>query len=213
MYTFALFCTQKTLAMTPTNHLVFATNNAHKLAEAAAILDGAALLSTPAQHNVREEIPETQPTIIGNALQKARYVYDLLQINCFADDTGLEVDALQGAPGVHSARYAGISKDMSANRQKLLHEMRNIKNPMRSARFRTVVALVFEGKEYIFEGIVNGAIAEQEAGVAGFGYDTLFLPKGYSQTFAEMDVAQKNAISHRSIALRKMKEWLATNIS
>jgi XTP/dITP diphosphohydrolase len=190
-------------------NLIFATNNAHKMQEASAILQGVAALSTPAQHGMADDIPETQPTIEGNAMQKARYIYERLRHDCFADDTGLEVDALCGAPGVHSARYAGIQKDMAANKLLLLRSMQNAHS--RKARFRTAIALIVGGREYLFEGIVNGSIAMQEAGGEGFGYDSLFLPDGYSMTFAQMPAQQKNAISHRAIALTKMKEWLTMN--
>jgi XTP/dITP diphosphohydrolase len=191
--------------------LIFATNNVHKLQEAAAILGNNVSLTTPLQYGICEEIPETQATIKDNALQKARYIYECLHRNCFADDTGLEVDALDGAPGVHSARYAGEQKDMTANKQKLLCKLQDI--TMRTARFRTVIALILDGKEYLFEGVIEGAIAESATGGSGFGYDGLFVPHGYTQTFAQMSAIQKNTISHRARALQAMKMFLETKIS
>ncbi|MDR2938250.1 MAG: non-canonical purine NTP diphosphatase, partial [Prevotellaceae bacterium] len=179
-------------------NLIFATNNLHKLEEVSAMLSKSIALSTPRQHGITEDIPETQKTLEGNALQKARYIYERTQLSCFADDTGLEVEALNGAPGVYSARYAGEEKDMGANMEKLLHELRNVEN--RSARFRTVIALILDGKEYIFEGEVQGEILFEKSGSAGFGYDPIFRPKGYDITFAEMDLDEKNKISHRGKA-------------
>ena len=155
---------------------------------------------------INEDIPEDQQTLEGNALQKARFLYDRTGESCFADDTGLEVDALNGAPGVYSARYAGEAKNSLDNMAQLLKNMSGIQN--RKARFRTVIALILDGKEYLFEGIVNGTIAEEPRGTAGFGYDPLFVPDGYSTTFAEMDSEAKNAISHRGRAVEKLAAFL-----
>ena len=155
---------------------------------------------------INEDIPEDQQTLEGNALQKARFLYDRTGESCFADDTGLEVDALNGAPGVYSARYAGEAKNSLDNMALLLKNMSGIQN--RKARFRTVIALILDGKEYLFEGVVNGTIAEEPRGTAGFGYDPLFVPDGYSTTFAEMDSEAKNAISHRGRAVEKLAAFL-----
>lgn len=155
---------------------------------------------------INEDIPEDQQTLEGNALQKARFLYDRTGESCFADDTGLEVDALNGAPGVYSARYAGDAKNSFDNMALLLKNMSGKQN--RKARFRTVIALILDGKEYLFEGIVNGTIAEEPRGTAGFGYDPLFVPDGYSTTFAEMDSEAKNAISHRGRAVEKLAAFL-----
>ncbi|MDQ3193236.1 MAG: non-canonical purine NTP diphosphatase [Bacteroidota bacterium] len=186
--------------------LVFATNNKNKIKEVAAILNQDIKIISLEEINCNEEIPETSPTIEGNALQKARYIYKNYGFNCFADDTGLEVEALNGRPGVYSARYAGETKDSQDNMNKLLQELKDITN--RNARFKTVVALVLDGKEYTFEGIVNGEIAENKEGETGFGYDPIFKPKGYSITFAQMDAKEKNKISHRAIAINKMVKFL-----
>jgi XTP/dITP diphosphohydrolase len=141
-----------------------------------------------------------------NASQKAWHIYNISKCNCFADDTGLEVDALNGRPGVYSARYAGESKDPKANIKKLIGELQGIEN--RKARFRTVVALIIDGKEYLFEGIVNGKIINEEHGTDGFGYDPVFMPDGYSSTFAEMNLDQKNLISHRAKAVGLLVDFL-----
>ncbi|GHT10562.1 non-canonical purine NTP pyrophosphatase [Bacteroidia bacterium] len=186
--------------------LIFATNNLHKLQEAKAILGANVALSTPADFGIVAELPETQNTLQGNALQKARYVYERLHCNCFADDTGLEVTFLNGAPGVHSARYAGEPRDMEANKRKLLQELQHA--PNRSAQFRTVIALIYNDAEYIFEGKVEGSILADEVGAAGFGYDGFFVPQGYTQTFAQMPAGEKNRISHRADALRKLAQFL-----
>ena len=186
--------------------LVFATNNAHKLSEVQHLLgDRFRLLSLKDIH-FEDEIPEDYDTLEQNALQKARYIFDKSHLNCFADDTGLEVDALNGRPGVFSARYAGEGKNPKDNIKKLFQELNGVKN--RKARFRTVVALIIDNQEYLFEGIVNGQIIESERGVDGFGYDPVFLPDGYSLTFAEMMLDQKNLISHRARAVGKLIEFL-----
>ena len=192
--------------------LVFATNNAHKLAEIRAILSGRCDILSLEEIGCREDIPETADTIEGNALQKARWVAGKHHCDCFADDTGLEVDALGGEPGVMSARYAsangrGQGHDSAANSALLLERMSGITD--RRARFRTAIALVAGGKETVVEGIVEGDIAEEPRGTDGFGYDPLFIPSGTSKTFAEMTAEEKNSISHRrraSEALLKVLE-------
>ncbi len=186
--------------------IIFATNNAHKLEEVNAILGGEIELITLKEAGIVEDIPEEEPTIEGNALAKARYVWQKTGRDCFADDTGLEVDALGGAPGVHSARYATDGHDFAANRTKLLREMEGKTD--RTARFRTVIALIEGGKERCFEGIVEGVITTEERGEGGFGYDPMFQPEGYTQTFSELAPEEKNAISHRGRAVKKLAEWL-----
>lgn len=186
--------------------LIFATNNAHKLEEVGAIIGSSLQLVTLREAGISEDIPENEPTIEGNALAKARYVWEKTGCDCFADDTGLEVDALGGAPGVHSARYATDGHDFAANREKLLRELEGKSD--RKARFRTVVALIEGGVEHCFEGIVEGEITTSEIGEGGFGYDCLFRPEGYEQTFAELAPEEKNAISHRGRAVAKLSEWL-----
>lgn len=186
--------------------ILFATNNAHKLAEVQAVLGDSYTLVTPRDCGVTEEIPETQPTLEGNALQKARYLYERTGLDCFADDTGLEVEALGGAPGVHSARYATDDHDFAANNRLLLQNLAGEEN--RRARFRTVVALILGGREYLFEGVVEGQIIDRETGHEGFGYDPLFRPDGYDRTFAQMTTEEKNAVSHRARAVRKLAAFL-----
>lgn len=186
--------------------IVFATNNAHKLSEVQAVLGDRFRLVTLAECGIAEEIPEDAPTLEGNALQKARYVHERTGADCFADDTGLEVDALDGAPGVHSARYATDGHDFAANNRLLLRNLAGAAD--RSAHFRTVIALILDGREYMFEGRVDGRIAESEAGCGGFGYDPLFVPEGFDKTFAEMGADEKNAISHRGRAVRRLVEFL-----
>src|SRR6185436_15089760 len=153
-----------------------------------------------------EELPETGPTLEANALQKAKYVFEKYNVNCFADDTGLEVESLNGAPGVYSARYAGENKNAGDNIEKLLHELKDKKN--RKAQFRTVIAAIINGKEFMCEGAVKGEILEQKKGNAGFGYDPVFVPAGNSLSFAEMTLEEKNKISHRANALKKFSEVL-----
>ena len=186
--------------------LYFATNNIHKLKEVQEVVGDSFQIESMRSLGINEDIPEDQQTLEGNALQKARFLYDRTGESCFADDTGLEVDALNGAPGVYSARYAGEAKNSLDNMALLLKNMSGIQN--RKARFRTVIALILDGKEYLFEGIVNGTIAEEPRGTAGFGYDPLFVPDGYSTTFAEMDSEAKNAISHRGRAVEKLAVFL-----
>ncbi len=185
--------------------LIFATNNRHKLTEVGQILGDKLELVTLAECGITEDIPETSPTIEGNALQKARYVWERTHQNCFADDTGLEVEALNGAPGVRSARYATDGHDFDANVTLLLKNLEGCEN--RSARFRTVVALIIDGEEYTFEGIVNGRITTERSGDGGFGYDPVFVPDGEELTFAEMSPEAKNAISHRGRAIARLAEW------
>jgi XTP/dITP diphosphohydrolase len=186
--------------------LIFASANKHKLREIKGILDKNITLLTPADFNINEEIPEEEPRLEGNALFKARYVHNITGENVFADDTGLEIEALDGLPGVHSARFAGPEKDSSANIEKVLSLLSGKEN--RKARFRTVIALIYNKKEYLFEGIVSGTIISEKRGAEGFGYDPVFVPDGETRTFAELDLSEKNRISHRAIAFSKLKEFL-----
>ena len=190
--------------------LVFATNNQHKLDEIRKITNGLTEIVSLAEINCHDDIPETADTLEGNALQKARYIKEHFGLDCFADDTGLEVEALHNAPGVFSARYAGPGHDSEANMNKLLQELQDKDN--RKARFRTVIALILNGKEYRFEGIINGTITREKRGGSGFGYDPLFVPDNYSQTFAEMGNDIKNQISHRAQAVKKLTTFLSNNI-
>ncbi|MDE6140051.1 MAG: RdgB/HAM1 family non-canonical purine NTP pyrophosphatase [Alistipes sp.] len=190
--------------------IIFATNNSHKLAEVEAVLGEGFALSTPREHGITEEIPEEQPTLEGNASQKSHYIYARTGCDCFADDTGLEVEALNGAPGVHSARYATDGHDFAANNRRLLEELQGAAS--RRARFRTVISLIVDGEEHLFEGVVEGHIALGEAGCGGFGYDPLFVPDGCDCTFAEMAAEQKNAISHRGRAVAKLVEFLHNRV-
>ncbi len=190
--------------------IIFATNNAHKLSEVEAVLGEGFDLITPRECGITEDIPEEQATLEGNASQKSHYIYDRTGSDCFADDTGLEVEALGGAPGVHSARYATDGHDFAANNRRLLRELQGVGN--RRARFRTVISLILDGEEHLFEGIVEGHIAQCEAGCGGFGYDPLFIPDGFDLTFAEMTAEQKNAISHRGRAVAKLVEFLHNRI-
>mgnify|MGYP001123298701 FL=1 len=186
--------------------IVFATNNAHKLAEVQAVLGDAYELVTPRMCGVEEEIPENQPTLEGNASEKSHYLRARTGLDCFADDTGLEVEALDGAPGVHSARYASDGHDFAANNRLLLRNLEGVAN--RRARFRTVISLLVGDEEHLFEGIVEGHIAQCASGSEGFGYDPLFIPEWSAKTYAEMDPAEKNALSHRGRAVRKLAEFL-----
>lgn len=186
--------------------IVFATNNAHKLAEVRAVLGEGFELVTLREVGITEDIPETGATLEENASQKARYVYERTGLDCFADDTGLEVEALNGAPGVRSARYATDGHDFAANNRKLLDELQGKDN--RRARFRTVISLIRGGEEQRVEGIVRGSIALTEAGCGGFGYDPLFIPEGYDVTFAEMSANEKNSISHRGRAVAELVKVL-----
>ena len=187
--------------------IVFATNNQHKLGEIRQILGDRVEVLSLKDINCNVDIPETGTTLEANALQKAQYIYDHYQMNVFADDTGLEVEALGGAPGVYSARYAGgEGHDSEANMAKLLQELG--KNNNRRARFRTVIALIIQGQVHEFEGIVNGEIIRERRGGEGFGYDPIFQPEGYDKTFAELGVEVKNQISHRARATQKLAEFL-----
>jgi XTP/dITP diphosphohydrolase len=186
--------------------LVFATNNAHKLREVSQVVGDEFTLISLRECGIVEDIPEEQPTLEGNALQKARYIYARTGLDCFADDTGLEVDALGGEPGVRSARYATDGHDDEANKRLLLERMEGVE--ARGAQFRTAIALIIGGKEYLFEGIVRGHITTEEKGEGGFGYDPLFVAEGYEESFAEISAEEKNAISHRGRAVRKLAEFL-----
>jgi len=187
--------------------IVFATNNQHKLSEIRSILGDAIEVLSLKDIGCDVDIPETGKTLEENALQKAQYIYDHYHMDCFADDTGLEVDALGGAPGVYSARYAGgEGHDSEANMAKLLHELGD--NSNRKARFRTVIALIIDGKVNTFEGIVKGEIIRERRGGEGFGYDPIFQPEGYDKTFAELGMDVKNHISHRARAVHKLAEFL-----
>lgn len=186
--------------------LCFATNNAHKVAEVQAKIGSEFSIKTLNELGCTADIPETADTLEGNALQKARYIWSHYHCNCFADDTGLEVEALNGAPGVHTARYAGDSKDNNANMAKLLSALDGKEN--RRACFRTVIALIEDGKETLFEGKVEGIITTKKSGSEGFGYDPVFQPTGYDKTFAELPLAVKNSISHRGRAVEKLIEHL-----
>ena len=188
--------------------LVFATNNKHKLEEIRHILNRSDIeIVSLNDIGFDEEIPETAETLEGNALQKARYIYERYHLNCFADDTGLEVECLGGAPGVYSARYAGETCNFDDNINKLLAEMANSSN--RSACFKTVIALILDGKEHLFRGKICGHILPERKGSMGFGYDPLFQPDGYEKTFAEMEPEEKNNISHRYLAMQSMKDFLS----
>lgn len=187
--------------------LVFATHNVHKVDEVRAILPASVELVGPAALGCHDEIPETGDTLRDNALQKVQYIHDRFGVDCFADDTGLEVEALDGAPGVYSARYAGEPADFAKNRAKLLAALTGISN--RRAQFRTVVSLILNDKTYFFEGIVTGRIIAEERGVGGFGYDSVFVPDGYDKTFAELPAAVKNSISHRARAMEQLNNFLA----
>ena len=189
--------------------ILFATNNAHKLAEVQAVLGDAYTLVTPRDCGVTEEIPEEQETLEGNASQTAHYLHDRTGLDCFADDTGLEVEALGGAPGVHSARYATDGHDFAANNRLLLKNLEGVEN--RRARFRTVISLILNGEEHLFEGRVEGRILDRETGHEGFGFDPLFVPDGCERSFAEMSAEEKNAVSHRGRAVRKLAAWLHEN--
>ncbi len=186
--------------------LVFATQNAHKAREIAQILGPQYRILTLPDIGCTEEIEETAPTLEANALLKARYVKEHYGYDCFSEDTGLEVDALGGAPGVHTARYAGEAKDPEANIALLLNNLAGHDN--RRARFRTVIACIFGQREALIEGVCYGRIAPEKRGTGGFGYDPVFIPDGYEQTFAELGEAVKNQISHRAMATEKFRLWL-----
>jgi XTP/dITP diphosphohydrolase len=189
--------------------LIFASNNEHKVREIKSILGNSFTLLSLSDINITEDIPENEPVLEGNALAKARFIHTATGKNVFADDTGLEIESLNGLPGVHSARFAGENKDPSANIEKVLLLLGNSEN--RKARFRTVIALILENKEYLFEGVVTGNIITEKRGVEGFGYDPVFIPDGKSRTFAEMGLGEKNSVSHRARAFEKLREFLHTS--
>ena len=189
--------------------LIFASNNRNKIVEINNILGDCFRLLSLEDINLTDDIPENEPTLEGNALFKARYIAGIKGMNVFADDTGLEVEALNGDPGVHSARFAGEDKDSAANIKKLLNLLSGSVN--RKARFRTVIALIFNGREYLFEGTVNGEILRDTRGGKGFGYDPVFLPEGKQFTFAQMDLDEKNTISHRARAFEKLRAFLCAD--
>lgn len=198
--------------------LLFATANKNKLREAAEILGDMVQVISPSELNINADVEETGETLQDNSILKARTLYDLSGLDCFADDTGLEVEVLNGAPGVLTARYAAcfpggaLPHDSEANMNRLLEELSEYSTPeSRRARFRTVITLIYEGRQYCFEGIVSGAIAQGKAGNGGFGYDPIFIPDGFGgRTMAEISEDEKNAISHRGRALRAMAEFLST---
>jgi len=186
-------------------NLIFATNNLNKIKEikyAISDFDIMGLLDL----NITEEIPETGNSLNANALQKARYIHQKTGLDCFADDTGLEIEALDGRPGVYSARYAGPERNPEKNIKRVLEELKGSKN--RKAQFKTIIALIIDGKEYFFEGKVEGEILKEKQGLDGFGYDPIFRPFGYDQSFAEMSLELKNKISHRGLAIKKLLEFL-----
>lgn len=188
--------------------IVFATNNPNKVREINEILGNSVQIVGLKDIGCTEEIPETQDTIKGNALQKAHYVKDNYGYDCFAEDTGLEIDALGGAPGVHTAYYAGPARDANANMAKALAKLSDKDD--RGAQFKTVIALILNGEEHTFEGIARGTIATAKMGVGGFGYDPIFVPDGYEQSFAQMEAAEKNVISHRGKATELLKAYFAS---
>lgn len=186
--------------------IVFATNNPHKVEEVRNKLNGLFEIRTLSEIGCTDDIPETSDTLQGNAGQKSHYLFDRFHCDCFADDTGLEVEALDGAPGVYSARYAGPAKDSEANIDKLLAELNGKTN--RRAKFRTVISLILDGKEYLFEGSVSGTILTERHGKQGFGYDPVFQPDGFERSFAELSMEEKNKISHRGKAVEKLIRFL-----
>ncbi|MDA9893966.1 RdgB/HAM1 family non-canonical purine NTP pyrophosphatase [bacterium] len=185
--------------------IVFATGNPNKLKEINAAIKSFKIVGLK-DLGINEEIPETGITLKENALQKAKYVYDKTGLNCFSDDTGLEIEALNNKPGVYSARYAGADCSAENNMQKVLKELYSIRN--RKAKFKTVIALILNGKEFFFEGAVNGTVLKEKKGIGGFGYDPIFKPEGYKETFAEMSIGLKNKISHRGLAVKKLVAFL-----
>lgn len=190
-------------------NLVCATNNPHKIREIEKVIDKRYQLVSLQEIGITEDIPEEENTFKKNALAKARYVFQKTGINVFADDSGLEIEALNNRPGVYSARYAGDEKNYKANNRLLLKNMEGVTN--RKARFKTVVALILDGKEYFFDGIIEGSITEKPRGKWGFGYDPLFVPENHKLTFAEMSISEKNKISHRSRAITKLSLFLNAN--
>jgi XTP/dITP diphosphohydrolase len=186
--------------------LVFATHNPHKVQEVNAVLSSSFEIVGLQAIGCTEELPETHDTIRENAQEKARYVYEHYGINCFAEDSGLEIDALGGEPGVHTAHYSG-SRDADANIQLVLEKMTGVAE--RSARFRTVITLILHGREYLFEGVAEGLILEEKRGTGGFGYDPIFVPQGYEHSFAELSSVVKNQISHRAKATQQLLAFLS----
>ena len=189
--------------------LVFATNNKHKLQEVRDIVGNRVEVLSLSDIGCCDDIPETADTLQGNALIKARHIYGKYGLDCFADDTGLEVEALGGAPGVYSARYAGEECDSEANMRKLLENLTGKSN--RNAQFRTVIALIIDGKEMLFDGIVKGTIATEKKGDSGFGYDPIFIPEGHAESFAQMSGEKKNSMSHRFRATQQLGDYLKEN--
>ncbi len=187
--------------------IIFATNNLHKIQEINAILGAAIQIVGLRDIGCSEALPETQDTLSGNALQKARYVAEHYGVDCFSEDTGLEIEALHGAPGVDTAHYAGPARDPQANMQLVLQQLQG--NAHRAAQFRTVIALYLQGEEHLFEGVVRGQIAVAPRGQGGFGYDPIFIPAGYTQTFAELPADVKNRISHRAKAAQALAVFLS----
>ena len=188
------------------NQLIFATHNAHKADEVKAIVGNLFEVKNLSDINFFDEIPETGNTFKENAFQKVKYLHDKLNCNCFADDSGLSVDALNGEPGIFSARYAGEPSNSQRNTEKLLDALKNISN--RKAQFTCVIAVILDGQPHFFEGVIHGTITETPYGEGGFGYDPIFIPDGYDKTFAELPADIKNKISHRAIALEKFKQFL-----
>ena len=188
-------------------NLIFATSNENKVLEIQKILPKKFKIKSLKDLNYFEDVPENETTIEGNAIFKAKYIYEKFNINVFADDTGLEVEALNGEPGVHSARYAGTTRNSEKNIKKLLKNLKNIKN--RNARFKTVIALIIDNKLHIFSGIVEGYILDSPKGNNGFGYDPIFCPNGFDKSFAELTLKEKNLISHRSLAMKKLIDFIS----
>ncbi len=188
--------------------ILFASGNSHKISEIASKLGDGYSVKGLKDVGITEDIPETADTLEGNASIKSHYLFEKLGCDCFSDDTGLEVEALNGEPGVRSARYAGEDKSSEDNIELLLNKLIGVEN--RGARFRTVISLIIDGKETIFEGVVNGVIIEDRRGGDGFGYDPIFVPDGYTKTFAEMTLEEKNSISHRAKATEKLINYLNT---
>lgn len=194
--------------------LTFATGNSGKLREASEILGEGFDLVSLADVGITEDIPETGDTLRDNSIQKAQYLYERIGCDCFADDTGLEVDALGGAPGVYTARYAGEDKDFNKNMDKVLHELQGLEGEARRARFKSVITLIINGEAHLFEGTLEGVIAHEKSGNGGFGYDPIFIADEYpGLTLADITEEQKNDISHRGKALRAMAEWLKSQNS
>lgn len=188
------------------NNIIFATNNQHKVEEVRAVLGGLFNIITLKEAGIDIDIPEPHDTLEDNATEKSKTIFEITGQNCFSEDTGLEVEALNGEPGVKSARYAGDARSFDDNIDKLLHKLKPFEN--RSARFRTVISLILDGKEYFFEGICPGKIISDRKGGNGFGYDPVFIPNGSDRTFAEMDLEGKNKFSHRKKAMQKLIDFL-----